>query len=97
MIEFAHPNPFKAFHIGHLRNIILGESLVRIFEFSSAQVIRTNYQGDVGMHIAKCLWAFRKIDENDYPENINDKVSLLADSYSKGASAFETDDKAKKK
>jgi arginyl-tRNA synthetase len=96
MIEFAHPNPFKAFHIGHLRNIILGESLVRIFEFSSAQVIRTNYQGDVGMHIAKCLWAFRKIDENDYPENINDKVSLLADSYSKGASAFETDDKAKK-
>ncbi len=95
MIEFAHPNPFKAFHIGHLRNIILGESLVRIFEFSSAQVIRTNYQGDVGMHIAKCIWAFRKIDEKDYPKNINERVSLLADCYSKGAGAFESDAMAK--
>ncbi|MCF7794733.1 arginine--tRNA ligase [Patescibacteria group bacterium] len=95
MIEFAHPNPFKAFHIGHLRNIILGESLVRIFEFSSAQVIRTNYQGDVGMHIAKCLWSFRKIDEENYPENINERVSLLADCYSRGANAFENDAVAK--
>lgn len=95
MIEFAHPNPFKAFHIGHLRNIILGESLVRIYEYSSAQVIRTNYQGDVGMHIAKCLWAFRKIDEKEYPEDINERVALLADSYSKGASAFENDAVAK--
>jgi arginyl-tRNA synthetase len=95
MIEFAHPNPFKAFHIGHLRNIILGESLVRIFEFSSAQVVRTNYQGDVGMHVAKCLWTFRKIDEKDYPENIDERVSLLADCYSKGASAFEKDAIAK--
>lgn len=91
MIEFAHPNPFKAFHIGHLRNIILGEALVRIFEFSSAKVIRTNYQGDVGMHIAKCLWAFKKIEENNYPTDINERVSLLADCYSKGASAFEAD------
>jgi arginyl-tRNA synthetase len=95
MIEFAHPNPFKAFHIGHLRNIILGESLVRIFEFSSAQVIRTNYQGDVGMHIAKCLWAFKKVKETDYPEDVNERVSLLADSYSEGASVFENDAIAK--
>jgi arginyl-tRNA synthetase len=96
MIEFAHPNPFKAFHVGHLRNIILGESLVRIFEFSSAKVIRTNYQGDVGMHIAKCLWSFKKINETDYPENINEKVSLIASCYSKGASAFEESDTAKR-
>src|SRR5437867_5783956 len=26
MLEFADPNPFKEFHIGHLRNITLGES-----------------------------------------------------------------------
>src|SRR3972149_5969523 len=65
MFEYAHPNPFKSFHIGHLRNIILGESLIRILEAMGAEVIRTNYQGDVGMHIAKCLWAFMKISEND--------------------------------
>jgi|AntRauTorckE6833_2_1112554.scaffolds.fasta_scaffold00060_19 arginyl-tRNA synthetase len=95
MIEFAHPNPFKAFHIGHLRNIILGESLVRIFEFSSAQVVRTNYQGDVGMHIAKCLWSFQKIDEKDYPEDTNERVALLAECYKEGSSAFESDSNIK--
>ena len=95
MIEFAHPNPFKSFHIGHLRNIILGESLVRIFKFSSAKVVRTNYQGDVGMHIAKSLWAFKKINEKDYPEDVDERVKLIADCYSKGANAFEEDVVAK--
>ncbi len=89
MVEFAHPNPFKSFHIGHLRNIILGESLVRILEFHGAKVIRTNYQGDVGMHIAKCLWAFREVNEKKYPKVADEKVALLGKCYARGAKAFE--------
>jgi arginyl-tRNA synthetase len=88
MFEYAHPNPFKAFHIGHLRNIILGESLIRILEQLGAEVIRVNYQGDVGMHIAKCLWAFQKIDEKDYPTDKTERVSLIAKCYAEGAQAF---------
>lgn len=60
MFEYAHPNPFKSFHIGHLRNIILGESLIRILEALGADIVRVNYQGDVGMHIAKTIWAMTK-------------------------------------
>jgi len=56
MVEFAHPNTHKAFHIGHLRNITTGEAIVRILEFNGYKVIRSNYQGDVGIHIAKCLY-----------------------------------------
>lgn len=89
MLEFAHPNPFKAFHIGHLRNIILGESLVRILEKIGADVIRTNYQGDVGMHIAKCLWAFKEVPESDYPQDVTERVQLIAKCYTKGAKAFD--------
>lgn len=89
MFEYAHPNPFKAFHIGHLRNIILGESLIRILEAQGAEMIRTNYQGDVGMHIAKCLWAFKKIDERDYPQNTTARVQLIAKCYVEGAAAYE--------
>jgi|SRR5579872_6561237 len=55
MVEFAHPNTHKAFHIGHLRNITTGESIVRLLEAVGAKVIRVNYQGDVGMHIAKAI------------------------------------------
>jgi arginyl-tRNA synthetase len=91
MIEFAHPNPFKSFHIGHLRNIILGESLVRIFESQGAELIRTNYQGDVGMHIAKCLWSFRDVDPSEYPKTADEKVALLGKCYAQGARAFEED------
>ncbi len=88
MFEYAHPNPFKAFHIGHLRNIILGESLIRILEKMGAEVIRVNYQGDVGMHIAKCLWSFKKIQEKDFPTDTTERVALLAKCYAEGASAF---------
>src|SRR5258708_5499537 len=56
MIEFAHPNTHKAFHIGHLRNITTGESIVRLLEVAGVAVIRANYQGDVGMHIAKAMY-----------------------------------------
>src|SRR3990167_486382 len=56
MIEFAHPNTHKLFHIGHLRNISSGESLSRILTVVGNKVIRSNYQGDVGLHIAKCLY-----------------------------------------
>lgn len=93
LFEYAHPNPFKAFHIGHLRNIILGESLIRLLENTSAQVIRVNYQGDVGMHIAKCIWAFKEVPENSYPEDITARVQLIAECYTKGAQAFQDPEK----
>ncbi|MBN1373912.1 arginine--tRNA ligase [Candidatus Dojkabacteria bacterium] len=95
MIEFAHPNPFKSFHIGHLRNICLGESLVRLFEASGAKVIRTNYQGDVGLHIAKCLWAFLKTDPKDYPMAPREKATFLGKLYAQGATAYKDNESAK--
>lgn len=95
MMEYAHPNPFKSFHIGHLRNIILGESLIRLLENQGAEVIRVNYQGDVGMHIAKCLWSFMKIDPTTYPEAADEKVALLGKCYAEGATAFEDNETVK--
>ncbi len=56
MIEYTDPNPFKEFHIGHLMSNAIGESLSRVYEFSGAEVRRANYQGDVGLHVAKALW-----------------------------------------
>ncbi|MBI2888399.1 MAG: arginine--tRNA ligase [Parcubacteria group bacterium] len=55
MIEYTDPNPFKEFHIGHLMSNAIGESLARLLEFSGAEVKRANYQGDVGLHVAKAL------------------------------------------
>jgi arginyl-tRNA synthetase len=95
MIEYAHPNTHKEFHIGHLRNISLGESLVRIFEACGAEVIRTNYQGDVGLHIAKCLFGIKKLGMKDF-KSLEEKVAFLGKAYVEGNKAYEEDKKAKK-
>jgi len=57
MVEHTDPNPFKEFHIGHLMPNVIGSTIARIFEWSGAEVKQVNYQGDVGLHIAKALWA----------------------------------------
>lgn len=56
MVEYTDPNPFKEFHIGHLMSNAIGESVARLLEHSGATVMRANYQGDVGPHVAKAIW-----------------------------------------
>lgn len=55
MVEFAHPNTHKELHIGHMRTLITGEALARIFAAAGAKVFRANYQGDIGPHVAKAI------------------------------------------
>ncbi len=96
MIEFAHPNTHKLFHIGHLRNISTGESLVRIFEAVGNKVIRGNYQGDVGLHIAKCIFGINnsKIDTKKL-KTLQEKINFIGKMYTLGTKAYEDDKKAK--
>lgn len=63
MVEYAHPNTHKELHIGHMRTLITGEALSRIFESNGAEVFRANYQGDIGPHVAKALFGVNKIME----------------------------------
>jgi len=60
MVEFSQANTHKAFHVGHVRGTSLGESISRIIEFSGSKIIRANYQGDTGMHVAKWIWCYTK-------------------------------------
>lgn len=96
MVEFAHPNTHKLFHIGHLRNITTGETIVRLLEASGNKVIRSNYQGDVGLHIAKTLYMIRK-EGTDLSslKTIQEKIAFLGKAYAKGQQAYDEDEKAK--
>lgn len=60
MIEYSQPNTHKVFHVGHMRNVALGDSLGRLYEACAYPVIMVNYIGDEGAHIAKCLWYMQK-------------------------------------
>lgn len=90
IVEFAHPNTHKLFHIGHLRNVTTGESMVRILEAAGNQVIRANYQGDVGLHIAKCIWGIQhsSVKINSL-KTLRDKVAFIGNTYTEGTRAYE--------
>ena len=98
MVEYACPNPMKAFHLGHLKNLITGESVARVLDNAGYKVMRVNYQGDVGMHIAKVLWGI--FDWKDQfnamkDASIRERVEFLGKAYAHGAQHFEEDEAGK--
>ncbi|MFA6511364.1 MAG: arginine--tRNA ligase [Candidatus Paceibacterota bacterium] len=97
MVEYTDPNPFKPFHIGHLMTNAVGESIARILEHSGAEVARANYQGDVGLHVAKAIYG---LFDNEKLQSRAGSVALQAGNigraYSRGAELYEIDEKAKK-
>lgn len=83
IIEYTDPNPFKEFHIGHLMPNVIGEAISRIIEKNGAEVQRANYQGDVGLHVAKAVWSMKKGTD-------------LMSAYAEGHKAYEENEDAKK-
>lgn len=96
MVEYTQPNPFKPFHIGHLMSNSIGESLSRIIEFSGANTIRANYQGDVGPHVAKAIYGLKKFGMPDSNLTISEQAEYIGGCYSKANSIYETDEEVKK-
>ncbi|PJA36718.1 MAG: arginine--tRNA ligase [Candidatus Zambryskibacteria bacterium CG_4_9_14_3_um_filter_42_9] len=82
-IEHTQPNPFKEFHIGHLMNNAIGEAIARIVSANGALVKTASYHGDVGLHVAKAVWAIKHDHDLKY-------------AYAVGAKAYEEDDEVKK-
>ncbi|MDP2705241.1 MAG: arginine--tRNA ligase [Patescibacteria group bacterium] len=85
MVEYTDPNPFKEFHIGHLMSNTIGESISRLLEWNGAKVRRANYQGDVGIHVAKALWG-----------KLKDPASSWGQTYAQGAKQYDENETAKK-
>ena len=90
VIEYTDPNPFKEMHIGHLMSNIIGESLARLIGNEGAKVIRINYQGDVGPHVAKAMWGLQK-KEIIEPGTAKE----IGEAYATGSRAYEASPEAK--
>lgn len=59
LIEYPSQNTHKEFHVGHLRNICIGNVLVNLYKKSGYEVSPINYINDFGAHVAKCLWGIK--------------------------------------
>lgn len=91
MVEFTDPNPFKLFHIGHLMSNTIGEAYSRLYDVEGARVIRANYQGDVGLHVAKAVWGMEHLKEKmpDAHADLLAKAAFLGDAYAAGSRAYD--------
>ncbi|OGE15553.1 arginine--tRNA ligase [Candidatus Daviesbacteria bacterium GWA1_38_6] len=97
-MEYSQPNTHKLFHIGHTRNISLGESLSRLLESQGNKVFRSTYGSDIGLPVAKAIWGIKKL-ETEYKkikkQSLNEKIVFLAKAYTLGAGKYEEDDQIK--
>ncbi len=98
IVEYTDPNPFKLFHIGHLMSNTIGEAISRLIECGGAEVKRANYQGDVGLHVAKAIWGLLnvKLADSSLSTVGSMTMEMLGKAYVAGATAYESDEQAKK-
>jgi arginyl-tRNA synthetase len=87
MVEYSQPNTHKSFHVGHLRNVILGGSVCRILEYAGYEVIRANYLGDIGLHVVKWMWNYLKNHNGEQPGA--NKTHWMNDIYAEADRLFQ--------
>ncbi|MBI2589228.1 arginine--tRNA ligase [Candidatus Saccharibacteria bacterium] len=94
--EYSDPNPFKVLHVGHLYTSVVGDSIAKLFEAAGANVHRVNFGGDVGLHVAKTMWAIIGKLEGEHPEKLakipaEKRADWLAKEYVTGSLAYGDD------
>ncbi|PID32084.1 arginine--tRNA ligase, partial [Candidatus Saccharibacteria bacterium] len=100
--EYSDLNAFKQAHVGHLYTTIVGDVLSRLYEAAGAQVHRVNFGGDVGLHVAKNMWAILRFLGGENPEgleqvsgDLRQRMAWLSARYVEGSQAYDSDEAAK--
>ena len=68
LVEHTSINPNKAAHIGHLRNSILGDTLVRLLRAAGYQVDVQNYIDNTGVQVADVVVGFERMAKKSRAE-----------------------------
>jgi len=68
IVEHTSINPNKAAHIGHLRNAVLGDALVRLLRYSGARVEVHNYIDNTGVQVADVVVGFKYLERKTRAE-----------------------------
>jgi arginyl-tRNA synthetase len=66
LIEHTNVNPNKAMHIGHIRNAVIGDTVVRVLQALGYNVEVTNYIDDTGVQVADVVVGMLYLDEPIY-------------------------------
>jgi len=94
MVEFSNVNTHKEYHIGHLRNLCLGDAVNRILSANGWTSIPVSYVNDFGIHVAKTLWAYQEYYK--YEKLPKNKGYFLGKVYVRACEELEKNEMAKK-
>lgn len=96
VFEYSCPNAFKELHTGHLYQTIYGDIVARMMLLGGADLQRTSFGGDVGLHVAKCLYGMRQALGGDNPAGLDQvpadvfaRARWISQAYVAGARAYQ--------
>ncbi len=91
LIEHSSPNLFKPFHIGHMMNNAIGESIVRLYRYTGWNVTAISYPSDVSLGIAKAVWFLLKdngMEKLEKMQSLDEQIAYLGACYTNGTRAY---------
>ena len=68
-LEHTSINPNKPIHIGHVRNIIIGDTLARLLKKANYNVKVLNYIDDSGVQVADLIVGFKHLGFDEQQQN----------------------------
>jgi arginyl-tRNA synthetase len=85
IVDYGGPNVAKAMHVGHLRSLIIGDSLKKIHQYLNQEVVGDNHIGDWGTPMGMIL---ADIQGNTDSITMDDLERI----YPEAAAKFKTDE-----
>ncbi len=78
LVEYSSPNIAKPFHIGHLRNTVIGSALYKIYKYLGYNTIGINHLGDYGTQFGKMIEGYKRWEtEYDLESNPIDECMKI--------------------
>ncbi|MEU1378120.1 arginine--tRNA ligase [Streptomyces triculaminicus] len=98
VIDWAQPNVAKEMHVGHLRNTVIGNSVVRLLEFTGEKVISRHHIGDWGTQFGMLIqYLIEHPHELDHKDGASgeEAMSSLNRLYKASRALFDSDEEFK--
>ncbi len=67
VVEYPSPNTNKPLHLGHVRNMLIGNTLSKFLDYKGHEIYQVNLNNDRGIHICKSMLAYKNWGNNQEP------------------------------
>ncbi|MEV5437746.1 arginine--tRNA ligase [Streptomyces sp. NPDC052682] len=99
VIDYAQPNVAKEMHVGHLRSAVIGDSVVKLLEFTGESVVRRHHIGDWGTQFGMLIQYLdehpHELDHKDAEITGEEAMSNLDRLYKAARRLFDSDEEFK--